>query len=79
MGFQGRLCIHPDQIAIVHEVFTPSAEEHARALEIVAAFEKAELAGLASIRVDGQFVDYPIVEKARRTIAVMKAAGMSEK
>ena len=79
MGFQGRMCIHPDQIPIVHEIFTPTAEEHARALRIVAAFEEAERAGLASIRVDGQFVDYPIVEKARRAIAVMKAAGMSEK
>lgn len=73
MGFQGRLCIHPDQIPMVHEVFTPSAEEHARALRIVAAFEEAERAGLASIRVDGQFVDYPIVEKARRVVAIVKA------
>jgi citrate lyase subunit beta/citryl-CoA lyase len=72
MGFQGRLCIHPDQIAIVHEVFTPSAEEHARALEIVTAFEEAERAGLASIRVDGQFVDYPIVAKARRVVAIVE-------
>jgi citrate lyase subunit beta/citryl-CoA lyase len=71
MGFQGRMCIHPDQIAVVHEVFTPSAEEHARALRIVAAFDEAERAGLASIRVDGQFVDYPIVAKARRTVAAM--------
>jgi citrate lyase subunit beta / citryl-CoA lyase len=70
MGFQGRMCIHPDQVAIVHEVFTPSVEDHARALKIVAAFEEAERAGLASIRVDGQFVDYPIVEKARKTLAI---------
>ena len=75
MGFQGRLCIHPDQIGIVHEIFTPSAEEHARALKIVAAFEAAERSGLASIRVDGQFVDYPIVAKARRTVAIMQRLG----
>src|SRR5690606_25942217 len=62
MGFQGRMCIHPDQISIVHEVFTPSEAEHAQARKIVAAFEEAERQGLASIRVDGQFVDYPIVE-----------------
>ncbi|MGH8667290.1 MAG: HpcH/HpaI aldolase/citrate lyase family protein [Burkholderiales bacterium] len=70
-GFQGRLCIHPDQIGLVHEVFTPSAEEHARALRIVSAFEDAERAGLASIRVDGEFVDYPIVAKARRIVEIM--------
>jgi citrate lyase subunit beta/citryl-CoA lyase len=75
MGFQGRMCIHPDQIGIVHDVFTPSTDEHARALKIVAAFEEAERAGLASIRVDGQFVDYPIVAKARRTVAIMQRLG----
>jgi len=72
MGFQGRMCIHPDQIAVVHEVFTPSDEEYARAEKIVQAFEQAEREGLASIRVDGQFVDYPIVEKARRTVAMVQ-------
>ncbi len=75
MGFQGRMCIHPDQLGVVHEVFTPSEEEHARALKIVAAFDEAERNGLASIRVDGQFVDYPIVEKARRVVAIMQALG----
>ena len=72
MGFQGRMCIHPDQIAVVHEVFTPSEAEYARARKIVEAFADAERAGLASIRVDGQFVDYPIVEKARRTVAIIE-------
>ena len=66
------MCIHPDQIAVVHEVFTPSDEEYARAEKIVLAFEQAEREGLASIRVDGQFVDYPIVEKARRTVAMVR-------
>jgi citrate lyase subunit beta/citryl-CoA lyase len=76
MGFQGRMCIHPDQIAVVHEIFTPSAEQYARAQKIVAAFAEAERAGFASIRVDGQFVDYPIVEKARRTVAIMEQLGV---
>jgi citrate lyase subunit beta/citryl-CoA lyase len=72
MGFQGRVCIHPDQIPVVHEIFTPSAEERSAALKIVAAFEAAERTGSASIKVDGQFVDYPIVEKARRVVAIMQ-------
>jgi citrate lyase subunit beta/citryl-CoA lyase len=66
------MCIHPDQIAVVHEVFTPSEADYARARKIVEAFADAERAGLASIRVDGQFVDYPIVEKARRTVAIIE-------
>jgi citrate lyase subunit beta/citryl-CoA lyase len=73
LGFQGRLCIHPDQLAVVNEVFTPQAQELARARRIVEAFEKAEAAGLAAIEVDGSFVDYPIAERARRTLALAAA------
>ena len=69
LGFQGKLCIHPDQVAVVTEVFTPSASEVERCRAIVDAFEHAERAGLASIQVDGYFVDYPIYEKAVRTLA----------
>lgn len=73
MGFQGKMCIHPGQIAAVHGVFTPTAEEIARARKMVAAFEKAEAEGSASIQVDGQFVDYPIVARARRVLALARA------
>lgn len=69
-GFQGKLCIHPDQVGIVNDVFTPDATEVARAEKIIKAFEKAEATGSASIQVDGYFVDYPIVEKARRILEV---------
>lgn len=70
MGFQGKLCIHPAQIPIVHRHFTPTEQEVARARRILAAFAEAEARGSASIRVDGGFVDYPIVEKARRVLAL---------
>lgn len=71
MGFQGKLCIHPEQIAPVNKVFTPDRESVEHAQRVVAAFEEAEAAGSASIQVDGYFVDYPIVEKARRTLAII--------
>ena len=71
MGFQGKLCIHPEQVAPVNTVFTPSADEVEHATKVVAAFDEAEASGSASIQVDGYFVDYPIVEKARRTLAIM--------
>ena len=70
-GFQGKMCIHPDQVKLANAVFTPSDEEVARAREIVAAFTAAEAAGSASIQLDGQFIDYPIVERARRLLATM--------
>ncbi len=71
-GFQGKLCIHPDQVNLVNDVFTPDVSEVTRAKRIIAAFEEAEATGSASIQVDGYFVDYPIVEKARRVLEISK-------
>jgi citrate lyase subunit beta/citryl-CoA lyase len=68
-GFQGKLCIHPDQVGPCHEVFTPAAEEVARARAIVAAFDEAAARGVAAIQVDGVFVDDPVVRKAQRLLA----------
>lgn len=70
MGYQGKLCIHPEQVPVVNQVFTPPEEEIAKAKRYVEAFEAAEASGSASIQVDGYFIDYPIVEKARRILAM---------
>lgn len=70
LGFQGKLCIHPEQIDPINTLFTPDEEEIDRARRIIAAFESAEAAGSASIRLDGQFIDYPIVERARRIVDI---------
>lgn len=74
-GFQGRLCIHPDQVAAANRAFAPSAEEIARATRIVEAFREAEARGLAAIQVDGQMIDYPIVHQAQRVLEAAKLAG----
>ncbi|MEM8983973.1 MAG: CoA ester lyase [Pseudomonadota bacterium] len=68
-GFAGKLCIHPQQVALCHAVFTPTAAEIDHARRVVAAFEQAEAAGSASIQLDGYFIDYPIVYKAQRILA----------
>jgi citrate lyase subunit beta / citryl-CoA lyase len=68
-GFQGKLCIHPDQVSLANAAFAPSPAEIARAEDIVAAFAAAEAAGTAAIQVHGQFVDYPVVQQARRLLA----------
>ena len=73
LGFQGKLCIHPEQLVPVNEVFTPTGEAIAKSERYVAAFEEAEASGSASIQVDGYFIDYPIVEKARRTLRLARA------
>ena len=69
LGFQGKLCIHPDQVPVVNACFQPGEAELAHARRVVAAFAQAERDGLAAIQVDGQFVDYPIVYRAERLIA----------
>lgn len=64
-GFQGRLCVHPDQIAPVNRAYRPTEDELARAERIVAAFREAEARGEAAIQVDGQMIDYPVVYRAQ--------------
>lgn len=76
LGFQGKLCIHPDQVAPCHAVFTPGAAEIARARTIVAAFGEAETRGVASIQVDGVFVDYPVARRAQRILALAERLGI---
>jgi citrate lyase subunit beta/citryl-CoA lyase len=71
-GFQGRLCIHPDQIGPVNAAYLPSKEELAQAERIVAAFREAEARGAAAIQVDGQMIDYPVVYRAQALLDAMK-------
>lgn len=79
LGYQGKMCIYPPQIKPGNLAFSPSPEQLTRAQEIIQAFEKAEREGSASIQLNGQFIDYPIVEKARRVMALAaKISGDSE-
>lgn len=73
-GFQGRLCIHPDQLAPVNAAYLPTKEELAQAERIVAAFKEAEARGAAAIQVDGQMIDYPVVYRAQALLDAMKKA-----
>jgi len=68
LGFGGKLCIHPRQVAIVHQAFAPDAAEIARARAIVAAADGAEA---GAIRLDGKLIDRPVVERARRVLETL--------
>lgn len=70
-GFTGKMAIHPDQVPVINEAFTPSAEavEHARA--VVAAFESAGNAGVVAI--GGQMYDIPHLKRAQRLLARARA------
>ncbi|HEV2582839.1 MAG TPA: CoA ester lyase [Ktedonobacteraceae bacterium] len=73
LGFQGKACIHPKQVEVVNATFTPGAEEMRQARLLIDAFEQAEAAGIASLRVGAQFVDYPVAERARRVVELGEA------
>ena len=70
LGFAGRQCIHPDQVAIVNEIYAPSEEEIAHARRVVSAFEDGVGRGLGAVALDGEMLDTPIVERARRTLRI---------
>lgn len=73
LGFMGKLCIHPNQIAPVNAIFSPGPDEIAMARKVVRAYDESEAAGLGAIQVDGRFVDLPVVERARRTLRLAQA------
>ena len=73
-GFQGRLCVHPDQLGPVNAAYLPSAAELARAERIVAAFRDAEARGEAAVQVDGEMIDYPVAYRAQALIDSVRKA-----
>ena len=70
-GFTGKLCIHPDQIAPVHEAFAPTAEDAAWARRVV---EAAESSKGAAVKVDGRMVDRAVILLAERVLALASQA-----
>lgn len=66
LGFTGRACIHPSQVAVVNEVFTPTEAEIARANRVLDAFAQAG-GGVALL--DGKLIEMPVVRAARRVLA----------
>jgi citrate lyase subunit beta/citryl-CoA lyase len=68
LGFDGKWCIHPVQIGIVNEVFSPTEREVEWAKKVVAAYEEANAAGSGSVSVDGQMIDAASIKLARNTL-----------
>jgi citrate lyase subunit beta/citryl-CoA lyase len=71
-GFTGKLAIHPDQVPIINEAFTPPPAEVERARAIVAAFEAA--GGAGTVGLDGKMLDRPHLVSAKRTLSRAGAA-----
>jgi citrate lyase subunit beta/citryl-CoA lyase len=68
LGFQGKLCVHPNQIEPCNAIFSPTKEEILYAERVVQAFEEAEAQGIAVFQLDGKFVDHAVVERSRRVL-----------
>lgn len=68
LGFDGKWCIHPAQIAVVNEVFSPTEKEIEWAERVVAAYEEANAAGSGAVSVDGQMVDAASIKMARNVL-----------
>jgi citrate lyase subunit beta/citryl-CoA lyase len=67
-GFDGAGCIHPGQVKIVNEEYTPSAEEVAYARKVIRLDQEAQAAGRGSFQIDGKMIDIPVVVRAQRLI-----------
>ncbi len=78
MGFTGKLTIHPDQIEIVNEIFTPGPAQIAEAEELLAAAGEHRRQGRVAFRFRGRLVDAPQLERARRLLA-RRASKIPEK
>lgn len=75
MGFNGKQCIHPSQVAVCHKAFSPGEKDVEWAARIVIADEKASKAGRGAWTLDGKMIDVPVVKKAQ---AVLKHAEVCE-
>lgn len=72
LGFGGKACIHPDQVAIVNRVFAPESEDVEWARRVVEAYERGEREGKGAVALEGTMVDLPVVERARQVLAEAK-------
>ena len=74
LGYRGKLCIHPAQVALAHRVFTPSPDEVDHARRLLAAYEAAAARGEATLDFEGEMVDEPMARRARTTLAAAGGA-----
>jgi citrate lyase subunit beta/citryl-CoA lyase len=76
MGFTGKISIHPNQIPVINEVFTPGQEEVREAQELIAAFEEHRRRGSGAFAFKGQMVDVPHLTRAQKVIERARRAGV---
>ena len=76
LGFNGKQCIHPEQVAVAQRAFAPSSEEVAWAVRVVIADEKADKQGRGAWTLEGKMIDVPVVGKAKTVVAKAALCGI---
>jgi citrate lyase subunit beta / citryl-CoA lyase len=76
LGFEGMGCVHPLQIAVIHEAFAPTAAEIERSRKIVAAYNEAQQKGLGVVSLGSKMIDPPVVQRALKLMARAQAMGL---
>jgi citrate lyase subunit beta/citryl-CoA lyase len=75
LGFDGKGCIHPRQIQVIHEAFAPTDADIDRATKVVLAFEDAQAKGLGVVSLGSKMIDPPVVKRALHTVDLAIAVG----
>jgi citrate lyase subunit beta/citryl-CoA lyase len=73
LGFTGKFAIHPAQIDIINEAFSPSEEELAYARKVVEVWNKAEAQGRGSANLDGRMIDVPVIKRAQNLLSLAES------
>ncbi|WP_255150457.1 HpcH/HpaI aldolase/citrate lyase family protein [Halorarius halobius] len=79
LGYDGKMCIHPAQVGVVNDAFTPDEERIAWARRVLDAAAEAERESTGVFRVDGEMVDAPLVAQAEQVRERARAAGVWER
>jgi citrate lyase subunit beta / citryl-CoA lyase len=72
LGFKGAGCIHPAQVPVLNEVFSPTREEVEYSIKVIEKFKEANSIGQASIQLDGKMIDTPVYERAKAIVEFAK-------
>ena len=71
LGFQGKLCIHPNQIEICNKIFFPTKNEINFAKRALSAYEEAKTKGIGAIKLDEKFLDLPIIQRCKDILEIV--------
>ena len=76
LGFEGMGCVHPLQVAVIHQAFAPAQPEIERALRIVGAYEDAQARGLGVVSLGSKMIDAPVVQRALKLVQRAERMGV---